>query len=94
MATNRHDQLVQALTLEGATRLGAHWTQRELDRLAQGRAASRTARELATDLNRSLYGVRNALRVPPQERREKALAARRTVLPYDRGFTTLEEMGF
>lgn len=92
MATNVYDAKAQATTLSTATRRGSHWTQRELDDLARMRAEGQTAQRAAAVLKRSLYGVR-AIR-NTEERRERATARQRTVLPYDRGFTTLEEMGF
>lgn len=80
----------QAETLATATRKGTHWTQTELDKVKE----DRSIKDLAKELNRTWYAVATARKVA-QERTERAQAATRKVeLPYDRGFTTLEDMGF
>lgn len=90
---NLSDTRSQARTLETATRIHTHWTQRDLDVLKDCRSKGVPDRVTAEALRRSLYGVRSAVKVL-SERREKAPAFRKPELPFDRGFTTLEEMGF
>lgn len=80
----------QAETLATATRKGTHWTQTELDKVKE----DRSIKDLAKELNRTWYAVATARKVD-QERGERALVtARKAELPYDRGYTTLEAMGF
>jgi hypothetical protein len=91
--SNLNDIRTQAATLESARKRGHHYTQADLDLLKELRDKHVPARIMAVTLNRTLYGVRGALKVT-DERRERKVATRRPELPYDRGFTTLEEMGF
>lgn len=80
----------QAETLATASRKGTHWTQSELDKVKE----DRSIKDLAKELNRTWYAVATARKVA-QERTERAQAITRKVeLPYDRGYTTLEAMGF
>lgn len=89
-----YDARSQATTLPTATRLGDHWTQTELNKLQEARKAGMPDRETAVSLHRSLYGVRAAVS-NLTERLERAPRHRTKVeLPYDRGFTSLAEMGF
>lgn len=91
-----YDATQQAATLATAKRLGSHWTQAELDKLAR-LSGAQTDAVTAVELGRTLYGVRGA-RQNLAERTERAVNDRRyrkggTALD-DRGFTSLEDMGF
>lgn len=80
----------QAETLATASRKGTHWTQTELDMVKE----DRSIKDLAKELNRTWYAVATARKVA-QERGERVqVTTRKVELPYDRGFTTLEAMGF
>jgi len=88
-----YDAEAQAISLPSATRLRTHWTQAELDSLQALKAAGVPDRVAATELHRSLYGVRYA-KQNPLERANHAPAQPRQRGAFDRGFTSLEEMGF
>jgi hypothetical protein len=91
MATHPSTVAAQSRTIETATRTGTHWTQTELDKAR----ADAPLEEIARQLGRTLYAV-TAARTVRTERAVKAAPATSTQgrLPYDRGFHTLEEMGF
>jgi hypothetical protein len=92
MATHPSTVAAQSATLATATRTGTHWTQTELDAV---REATEPLVKVAQRLNRTLYAVTAARKVS-EERAERAAdrTARRPELPFDRGFYTLEDMGF
>jgi len=91
MATHPSTVAAQSRTIETATRTGTHWTQAELDKAR----ADRPLEDIARELHRTLYAV-TAARTVRTERTAKATPATNTTgrLPYDRGFTSLEDMGF
>jgi hypothetical protein len=92
MATHPSTVAAQSATLATATRTGTHWTQTELDAV---REATEPLVKVAQRLNRTLYAVTAARKVS-EERAERAAdrTNRRPELPFDRGFYTLEDMGF
>jgi hypothetical protein len=95
MATHPSEARAQADTLPTATRLHSHWTQKELDQLRQLRATGCGDKAVALALHRSLYSVRAAAGVTVEKLvRATPAAARHTDPAWERGWTTLEDMGF
>ena len=99
MATHPSTVAAQSRTLTTATRTGTHWTQAELDKAR----ADRPLEDIARELHRTLYAVTKwwswfpgMKRTVRTERTAKATPATNTTgrLPYDRGFTSLADMGF
>lgn len=89
-----YDVRYQAASLPTATKRGERYTLTHLNVIKDCADKRVPARILAESLHRSLYGIRAAIRTV-DARLETAPAYRtRAELPYDRGFTTLEEMGF
>lgn len=92
--TNVHDARTQAASLPTATKLGERYTLRDLNVIKDCKDRGVPARILAESLHRSLYGIRSVTR-SVDARLETAPAYRtHAELPFDRGFTTLEAMGF
>lgn len=85
-----HAHALQTVSLPTATRNGTHWTETELDKIKTDRSIA----ELAAELNRTWYAVASARRVTSERAERASTVARKAELPYDRGFTTLEAMGF
>lgn len=83
----------QNRTLEQATRNGDHWTQADLD-FIRDRTSSMTDEQLALVLGRTLYAVQSVQHTPMAERAERYLAPTRPVTAWDRGYTSLEAMGW
>lgn len=89
-----YDTRFQAQTLPTAFRLNETWTQRDLKALEAARKDGTPDRETAVALHRSLYGVRAAAQTLTQRLATAPAFRTKVELPYDRGFTSLAEMGF
>lgn len=88
MATAPTTAFHQATTRAHARRNGYHWTQSELDAVHD---ATRPLADVALELGRTLYAVTSARRIV-SEGQFKAPKAERKPLPFERGFTNIEEL--
>lgn len=79
----------QATTRAHARRNGYHWTQAELNAVHE---ATRPLADVALELGRTLYAVTSARRVVNEGVVHAPARPQRQPLPFDRGFTNIEEL--